>query len=324
MPRPLRKEFENAWYHVMNRGAGRRNIYKTDSQKELFLSILKEANKLFGIEIHAYCLMDNHYHLLVRTPRANLSRAMRHINGVYTQRFNRIEKIDGSLFRGRYKAIIVSYDDYLLYASRYIHLNPVSAKMVSQAEKFTWSSYKYYLYPNKKPDWLSINETLSLLNQRKASEAYRHFINSGLDDTTRKFYDKRNSPWIFGDDYFKENLLKSLSKKTVRASLADYKRTVALPDMEKIIKVIIDYFGIAKQDINGLYRGKRNEPREIAIYGCRLWSQETLSSIAARFGGSTHSNISNIVSRMTHRLGVDAKLKKLVDVLYAKLQTSVK
>jgi putative transposase len=127
MPRPLRLEYENAWYHVMNRGAARQDIYKNDQHRLLFLNLLKEASLYYNIEIHAYCLMDNHYHLLIHTPRGNLSQAMRHINGLYTQVFNRSEKIDGSLFRGRYKAILVEEDSYLLQVSRYIHLNPVTA-----------------------------------------------------------------------------------------------------------------------------------------------------------------------------------------------------
>ncbi|MBL1260698.1 MAG: transposase [Thiotrichaceae bacterium] len=107
MARPLRIEYENAFYHVMNRGRGRQGIYTADEYYHAFLKCLKEAHQLFGLEIHAYCLMGNHYHLLVKTPWGNLSRAMRHINGVYTQRHNRLKKTNGSLFRGRYKAILV-------------------------------------------------------------------------------------------------------------------------------------------------------------------------------------------------------------------------
>src|ERR1700722_14362351 len=101
MPRPLRLEYEDAWYHVMNRGAGRKDIFKTDEHRNIFLDLLGQANKLFGAEFHAYCLMDNHYHLLIKTPRANLSRIMRHINGIYTQKFNQLLSRDGQLFRGR-------------------------------------------------------------------------------------------------------------------------------------------------------------------------------------------------------------------------------
>ena len=96
---------------------------------------------MFKVETHAYCLMDNHYHLLLRTPQGNLSRAMRHLNGVYTQRYNRIQKTDGPLYRGRYKAILIDVDAYLLNVSRYIHRNPIEACIVRRAERYPWSSY---------------------------------------------------------------------------------------------------------------------------------------------------------------------------------------
>ena len=128
MSRPQRILYENAYYHVMNRGAGRCQIFHGREDREIFLQTLGEACHQFRVEIHAYCLMGNHYHLLIKTPQANLSRAMQHINGVYTQRYNRLNKTDGSLFRGRYKAILVDSDAYLLHLSKYIHLNPLSAR----------------------------------------------------------------------------------------------------------------------------------------------------------------------------------------------------
>jgi REP element-mobilizing transposase RayT len=106
-------EYEDAYYHVMNRGAGRRDIFDDDTDREQFLTIVKEAHTQFGIEIHAYCLMSNHYHLLIKTPRGNLGRVMRHINGVFAQRLNRVKVTDGPMFRGRYKAILVDSDTYL-------------------------------------------------------------------------------------------------------------------------------------------------------------------------------------------------------------------
>lgn len=132
MPRPLRIHFPNAWYHVMNRGAGGQKIFKNNIHRTMFLELLEECHRMFNLKICAYCLMDNHYHLLVSTPDANLSRVMRHINGVYTQKFNRLLKIDGPLFRGRYKAQLVDDDCYQLIVSRYIHLNPVEAGLVNK------------------------------------------------------------------------------------------------------------------------------------------------------------------------------------------------
>ena len=134
MARPLRIEYPGAWYHVMNRGVDRQPIFLHDAHRESFLSLLSDISRSYQVEIHAYCLMNNHYHLLVRTPLGNISRAMRHLNGVYTQRFNSMEKRDGSLFRGRFKAILVEADEYLLRLSRYIHLNPVAAKLVKRAQ----------------------------------------------------------------------------------------------------------------------------------------------------------------------------------------------
>ncbi len=127
MPRPTRIQYENAYYHVMNRGKARQTIFHGEIYYQAFLQTLDEAHKRFDACIHAYCLMGNHYHLLIETPRANLDRIMRHINGIYTQRYNRLRRTDGPLFRGRYKAIIVDTDDYLLPLSRYIHRNPIVA-----------------------------------------------------------------------------------------------------------------------------------------------------------------------------------------------------
>ena len=132
----------------MNRGAAFQAIYKTVEQRQIFLELLNDVYDMFAIKIHAYCLMDNHYHLLLQTPMGNLSKAMRQINGVYTQRYNRLEKTDGPLFRGRYKAILIDKDSYLLQVSRYIHLNPIAANFIKDPADYPWSSYQYYV--NKK------------------------------------------------------------------------------------------------------------------------------------------------------------------------------
>ena len=114
MPRTERLEYENAYYHVMNRGRGRQNVFHGRVYFEAFLDCLAEAHERFAAHVHAYCLMSNHYHLLISTPLANISRIMRHVNGVYTQRYNRLKRTDGPLFRGRFKSIIVDADAYLL------------------------------------------------------------------------------------------------------------------------------------------------------------------------------------------------------------------
>ena len=156
MPRPHRIEYNDAFYHVMNRGRGYQRIFYSPPYCNAFLTTLAETHQRFGVLIHGYCLIGNHYHLLLQTPRGNLDRAMRHINGVYTQRYNRLKHTDGPLFRGRYKAFLVDEDHYLLQLSRYIHRNPVEAKppLVQSLDTYPWSSYPAYINYTKAPAWL--------------------------------------------------------------------------------------------------------------------------------------------------------------------------
>ncbi len=140
MTRPLRIEFSNAWYHVMNRGRRRENVFYSDEDRRTFLSLLSDLHDKFHVKIHAYCLMGNHYHLLLNTPLPNLSRAIRHLGGVYTQEFNRAHRKEGALFRGRYRSKLIDSDEYLTQLSRYIHLNPVDAGIVHAPENYEWST----------------------------------------------------------------------------------------------------------------------------------------------------------------------------------------
>jgi REP element-mobilizing transposase RayT len=190
MARPLRIEFPNALYHITSRGNERQPIYRQDEDRLLFLDVLKEVCRRFNWLVHAYCLMDNHYHLLVETPDGNLSKGMRHLNGVYTQRFNRKQQREGHVFQGRYKAILVDKENYLLELARYIVLNPVRAKMVKSAEEWPWSSYRATAGLIATPSWLHTDWLLGVFaasgGKKDACECYRRFVAQGTD---------RPGPW---------------------------------------------------------------------------------------------------------------------------------
>ena len=143
MTRPLRIQYSGAFYHITSRGNERRDVFRSKADRERFLFYLAIATERYHARIHVYCLMSNHYHLLLETPEGNLSQIMRHINGAYTTYFNTKRKRAGHLFQGRYKAILVEADEYATHLSRYIHLNPIRAGMVSVPEDYTWSSYHY-------------------------------------------------------------------------------------------------------------------------------------------------------------------------------------
>ena len=170
MGRPLRLEFPGAIYHVTSRGDRQEDIYETEGDRLLFLAVFGEVCKSYNWICHGYCLMTNHYHLLIETPDANLSQGMRQLNGVYSQKFNRIHKRVGHVFQGRYKAIMVEKESYLLELTRYIVLNPVRAKMVYFAQEWEWSSYRAMIGQSTLPFWLHTDWILSAFNPAKERE----------------------------------------------------------------------------------------------------------------------------------------------------------
>ena len=230
MSRPLRLEFPGALYHVTSRGDRREAIYDDDEDRLLFYEVLKEVYTRYRWRIHAYCLMDNHYHLLVETPDSNLSMGMRHLNGVYTQRFNSKQRRVVHVFQGRYKAILVQKDSYLLELSRYIVLNPVRARMVRSAKDWPWSSYRATVGQIDIPEWLYVDWLLSVYSKRRAEAIryYKQFVAEGKG---------LPSPWeqlknqiYLGNEHFVKQMQNKLH---VKADLSEIpiaqKRAVAKP-----------------------------------------------------------------------------------------------
>ncbi len=204
MARPLRIEYPGAWYHVMNRGRRAEKIFHDRHDYQVFVELLEESWEMWNIRVAAYCLMTNHYHILVQTPDANISRSMRHINGVYTQRFNKRHRCDGQLFRGRYKSILVSGDSYLLQLVRYIHRNPVKAGITSKPDDYPWSSHKGYLSVAKKWKWLHKKFIFSMLtkNRKDSVKEYRRFVAIESDEEIAGVLERKKWPSILGPETF--------------------------------------------------------------------------------------------------------------------------
>lgn len=181
MARPLRLEFAGALYHVTARGNRRELIFEDNEDHQKFLLLLDEVCNTYNWVCHAYCLMGNHYHLMIETPDANLSRGMRQLNGVYTQSFNRKHNRVGHVFQGRYKAILVEKQSYLLELARYIVLNPVRSQMVRSARDWPWSSYRATAGLVNAPVCLQVDWILAAFSKRKqhAIDAYKQFIAEG-------------------------------------------------------------------------------------------------------------------------------------------------
>ena len=183
MARPLRIAYPGAFYHVTSRGNEQKDLFKNHKDREKFLAYVESAVVRYGAVVHAYCLMSNHYHLLLETPSGNLAQIMRHINGAYTTYFNVKRKRVGHLFQGRYKAILVEADAYALELSRYMHLNPVRAGMVAKPEQYQWSSYRSYIGHSTTPAWLKMDFILGYFGSKSpdAKNSYRRFVEDLLD-----------------------------------------------------------------------------------------------------------------------------------------------
>jgi len=212
MARPIRLEFPNALYHVMSRGNGGESIFVDDSDRQQFLDLLAALIKCYDAICYAYCLMDNHYHLLIETPKGNLSQIMRGLNGRYTRFFNKTRQQMGHVFQGRYKAIIVQKDSYLLELSRYIILNPVRAGVVVAPEYYSWSSYGATIGLRACPEWLAVNNLLSFFcHQRKeAIRQYTAYVNQGIN---QPFSGKIMQQTYLGDSAFINTVQKHISLK---------------------------------------------------------------------------------------------------------------
>jgi putative transposase len=206
MARPVRIEFPGALYHITSRGDGQDDIYRSDDDRRLFLAIFENVCTRYGWVVHAYCLMDNHYHLLVETPNGNMAKGMRQLNGVYTQAFNRTHGRVGHVFQGRYKSILVEKDAYLLELARYIVLNPVRARMVRSAKEWPWSSYRATAGQGEEAEWLNTDWILSSFGRQKgqAMARYREFVAEGKNQPSP--WEKLRNQVYLGSEAFVEKL----------------------------------------------------------------------------------------------------------------------
>ncbi len=321
MPRPPRIEFPGAWYHAMNRAAGRRSIFRSDAQRRAFLDLLGEASATYGIEVHAYCLMGKHYHLLLHTPRGNLSTAMRHINGVYTQRINRALATNGPLFRGRYKAVLIDADRYLAQVSRYIHLKPVAARLTGRAERYRWSSYQSYLGQRDPLPWLQTAAILALFGRSRAQDRYRAFVAQGMDEELEAFYGKKNLSSVLGDMPYLRRVKRRQRAKAPATALPRALRAADIPSLKTIINVTAAHFNVDLKTLRRAIRGRSqtNTPRAIAMTLARESAGYPLAAIAELLGAGDLSTVSVTVRRLRARLAEEPALAKQVDKIRRKL-----
>lgn len=315
MFRPLRIDYPNAWHHVMNRARRGQELFVDKDDYQQFIDLLQETADLFNVNVAAYCLMPTHYHLMLQTPDANLSRCMRHLNGVYTQRYNVGHGCDGTLFRGRYKSILVDADSYVLQLIRYIHRNPLKTRLVKRLDQYVWSSHKGYLSKAKKWNWLYKHFVLLMLTAQKSDQiqVYKQFMTQEQDEDLVRVLDGKKPPSMLGSDKFiswiKNRFFKKKKNKEVPAS-----KELA-PDLDAIISEVSRYYETKPSLLKSVRRGIENEPRDVAIYLIRSLRAEPLMRVGAIFGLNRHSSVSSAVMRIKIKLQKDRKFKNRLEYI---------
>lgn len=311
MGRGIRIDYPGAWYHVMNRGGAYRPIFRHQRHFELFKSLLADINLKYKVEVHAYCLMDNHYHLLVRTPYANLSKSMQHLSSVYTKRYNKTyKKSDGPLFRGRFKSKVVDAEEYMLQLARYIHLNPIKAGIVESIENYKWSSLPAYLNLVDTPSWLYKDEVSSYFNANKIENEIYNYTAEGNSEEIEKIFSSQQQTAIIGN----KNFIKSIrSLKAVKpGSFNPTDNPTSRPSLHNITDVVSKVTRISRDAILSVTKN-RNNARELVILIAKNYYAYDLAEIAAIMNMKAISSVSSSASRTVKRLKNDSDLQDALE-----------
>lgn len=315
MARPLRIEFPNAYYHVSNRGEEGARIFPGVRYYESFLTAINEAAARLNVEILGYCLLANEYNLLIKTPEGNLSRFMRQVDGLYTQHYQKLRNEGGSVFKARYKSVLVQPEKHLLGVSRYIHNLPKKAR--TKPEAHSWSSLGAYINKAKIPQWLNRDEVLSQMPAGARPNArYGAYVAEGVDAELAHFYGKLNLLSILGDERFKKRAQAKLSSGTARGKSKGPQARLR-PSVKTVVTAVASQFKVSEKSIYQAARGpgSKNLPRWAAMYLCQELSGVTLQDIAKRFGLKRYGTVSTTIGKLKQEFIVSPKsftaIKKL-------------
>jgi REP element-mobilizing transposase RayT len=291
MPRAKREDYPGAWHHVMNRGARRAPVFIHDGDCVKFLAVVGDVVDRHGLEVHAYSLMPNHYHLLVRTPLGNLSRCIRHLNGTFTLWLNKAYEWDGPVFRGRFTSQLVEDEEYLRYLVAYIHLNPVKDHLVKRLDSFAWTSHRAYIGRDTVPEWLIVDRFLEIFGG-----------SSKLDDFLRSV---RNKSIKYPDDFnpdtglFRKKAIEPVASTrkavTPENAVQPLKRSV-----EEVLADVVRLTGESLEKLKKAEMGPRANPaRRFATWALQRGADMTYKQIAKTLG-MPQSQVAKLLSRLRH------------------------
>ncbi len=312
MARRPRVHFPGALFHVISRGNQRQRIYKDDEDHRRFQALLGEVVKRHALTLYAHVLMPNHFHLLLEVGRAPLSKAMQSLLYRYTRHYNRRYRKSGHLFQGRYRAILCDRDSYLMELIRYLHLNPVRAKLISDPARYRWSSHRDYL--RGKSETVAVERGLELWGGRRgqANRVYRQFIRDGMADGHREeYYDVKEQQYLGGDGFVEE----------VHRTVDEHEETRPVRiAIGEIVQEIVREAGVSAGEVLNKGRGRMGSRlRGEAAYVAREVGGISLTE-AAKYLGRDLSTMSLALKRVEDELGSDGEQRKRLDHLCDRLR----
>ncbi len=307
MARPLRIEYPHAHYHVTCRGNDRRKIFRDDDDRHAFLDRLRRSLGIYEVKLHCYVLMDNHFHLVAQTPRANLSEFMRHFNVAYTSFFNRRHRHTGHLYQGRFKAILIQPDAWLLELSRYVHMNPVRTPrlrrgivpdQVGQLWRYRWSSLGGYVSARRRKAWVHYDEVLSPVGHSR--RRYGRFIQDGLEQGVSSPWKQLRGQVILGDDRFWASARERWASPAAQKLPAPTRMEPA-----RITAEVASYFSLAPERLRRK-RGRCRDQRGLLMELLYRHGGMTQQAIGAHLGGLDYTAVSHERRRFRERLAENA------------------
>ena len=335
MARPLRIEYQNAWYHVTSRGNKRANIFRDDKDRKKFLQILRESVALFNVEVHCYVLMDNHFHFLLKTLEANLGRFMQRFNTAYITYFNLRHESVGHLYQGRYKAILVEADEYLLELSRYIHLNPVRVdryrnlpfeRKISMLRSYCWSSFPGYVLSRQADDFVRYDMVLAYMggDNKRGRAAYRDFVLQGMALDMDNPLKKTRGNAILGTDNFmawvSENILKQRELLVYDYShLKEIKKAIPI---KELAEAVAKEYGVKAEEISKS-RSRHKEARQVLLditYRTNF-KMVSLKEMGQELGGVSGERINQVHKKVQIELKQNKQLEERIEKIMESLLT---
>jgi len=311
MARPLRIEYEGALYHVTARGNERGKVVFTKADYRKFKEYLREGQTKYGFILHCYVLMTNHYHLLIETPEKNLSKIMHYLNSSYTTYINIKRKRSGHLFQGRYKAILVDRDSYLLELSRYLHLNPVRANVVEHPEEYSHSSYSAYI--GESDGLVRTTDLLDMFSKdaSTAKQKYKIFVESAMGEKQESPMKKVYGGMILGSLPFIKEALNRLEDELLQRTETSHKKALRSPcGIDDVLSLVSAHFGVAPELA---VSPQRNDIRKIIIYLMKKQSAASNQEIGEAVGGMSGFAVAKAYQRLMVEMVKDRVLRKKVE-----------